>query len=226
MQRKKKVLLIEDEEKIARFLELELRHEGYIVDIAYDGKSGLDMYKKFGSDIILLDLMLPVMDGYEVLEKLRAFSKVPVIMLTARDDTNDKVKGLDLGANDYVTKPFAIEELLARMRAHLSIRETDEVANYLALKGLSVDDGLKEVKYGDDVIELTKKEYDLLKYLMLNKNKALTRSELVENVWGYEYLGDTNVVDVYVRYLRQKIDDKYGVKIISTVRGVGYCVKD
>ncbi len=227
MIRKKKVLLIEDEEKIARFLELELEHEGYTVDIACDGKTGLDMYKKYGADIILLDLMLPVMDGYEVLENLRKFSRVPVIMLTARDDTTDKVKGLDLGANDYVTKPFDIEELFARMRTHISMNvESDEEQTYHVIKGLVIDDALKEVTYNEDVIELTKKEYDLLKYLVINKNKAISRSELVEKVWGYEYLGDTNVVDVYVRYLRQKIDDKYRTKLINTVRGVGYCVKD
>ncbi len=226
MKRKNTVLIIEDEAKIARFLQLELEHEGYVVDVAYDGKSGLDRYKNFGADIILLDLMLPVMGGFDVLKEIRAFSSVPVIMLTARDDTVDKVTGLDLGASDYVTKPFAIEELFARMRTQLAAKTDEKSSHYIVFNGVTLDDSLKEVSYNDEVIELTKKEYELLKYLFIHKNETLSRSDIVENVWGYEYLGDTNVVDVYIRYLRQKIDDKYGLKLISTVRGVGYCVKD
>ncbi len=226
MKRKNSVLIIEDEEKIARFLELELKHEGYVVDIAYDGKEGIESFKNLGSDIILLDLMLPKMNGFEVLEEIRKISLVPVIMLTARDDVKDKVKGLDLGANDYVTKPFVIEELLARMRSKLNSLNDAKNLNYIVFKNIKMDDSIREVKYKNDIIDLTPKEYELLKYLIENKNNVVSRIDIVKKVWGYDYIGDTNVVDVYVSYLRQKFDLKYNTKLIHTVRGVGYCVKD
>ncbi len=226
MKRKNTVLIVEDETRIARFLELELEHENYATYISNDGESALKQFKKFGADIILLDIMMPIMNGFEFLKELRKFSSVPVILLTAKDDTTDKVKGLDLGANDYVTKPFAIEELLARMRVHLSNANKSDNKEYIVVNGVALDDTMKEVRCHDEPVELTKKEYELLKYLVENKNRALSRGEILENVWGYEYIGDTNVVDVYVRYLRQKIDDKFDFKFISTVRGVGYCVKE
>lgn len=224
-----KILIVEDELKIARFVELELKYEGYTVDIAYDGRSGLEKAQSEDYDLILLDIMLPVMNGIEVLRRLRQRSEVPVIMLTAKDETMDKVMGLDMGANDYVTKPFAIEELLARIRAALKRTATTQKANaasVLQLGRLKIDLDRYSVTYNDEPIDLTKKEFDLLKYLMGNKNIVLSREKLMETVWGYDYVGDTNVVDVYIRYLRSKIDDKYNKKFIHTVRGVGFIVKD
>lgn len=222
-----KILIIEDEIKIARFLELELRHEGYAVDQANDGKEGLDKAISGGYDLIILDIMLPSMNGIEVLRKIRQGSDIPVIMLTAKDEVMDKVIGLDMGADDYMTKPFAIEELLARIRAALKRRLVrNEAAKTLHFGSLSLDPGKYTVTFSGEPIELTKREFDLLKYLLENKNIVLTRERLLEAVWGFDYAGDTNVVDVYIRYLRSKIDEKYGKKVIHTVRGVGYSIKD
>ncbi|KGK83840.1 Response regulator ArlR [bioreactor metagenome] len=222
-----RILIIEDEIKIARFLELELKHEGYEVDQAHDGRKGLDKAFEKEFDLIILDIMLPSMNGIEVLRRLRQGSEVPVIMLTAKDEIMDKVVGLDMGANDYVTKPFAIEELLARIRAVLKRKITQAVAsNILQLGDLKVDLDKYIVTYNNQVIELTKREFDLLQYFLENKNIVLTRDKILQAVWGYDYMGDTNVVDVYVRYIRGKIDDKYNKKIIHTVRGVGYLLKD
>lgn len=222
-----KILIIEDEIKIARFLELELTHEGYAVEQAHDGREGL--HKATGSpfDLIILDIMLPVMNGIEVLRRIRQSSDVPVIMLTAKDEVMDKVIGLDMGADDYMTKPFAIEELLARIRTSLKRRGSQAAApKALQIQDLRLDLDKYEVFFGRDHIELTKREFDLLKHLLENKNMVLTRDKLLEAVWGYDYAGDTNVVDVYIRYLRSKIDDRYGKKIIHTIRGVGYIIKD
>ncbi|WP_186429128.1 response regulator transcription factor [Clostridium sp. BSD9I1] len=222
-----RILIIEDEIKIARFLELELKHEGYEVDKAHDGRKGLDKALEKEFDLIILDIMLPSMNGIEVLRRLRQGSEVPVIMLTAKDEIMDKVVGLDMGANDYVTKPFAIEELLARIRAALKRKVTQIiVSNILELGDLKVDLDKYIVTYNNEVIELTKREFDLLQYFLENKNIVLTRDKILQAVWGYDYMGDTNVVDVYVRYIRGKIDDKYNKKIIHTVRGVGYLLKD
>lgn len=221
------ILIIEDEVKIARFLELELKHEGYEVDQAHDGREGLDKVLNKEFDLVILDIMLPSMNGIEVLRRLRQSSEVPVIMLTAKDETMDKVIGLDMGANDYVTKPFAIEELLARIRAALKRKVSQKItSNFLQLGELKMDLGKYTVMYNNEVIELTKKEFDLLHYFIENKNIVLTRDKILQAVWGYDYMGDTNVVDVYVRYIRVKIDDKYNKKIIHTVRGVGYLLKD
>ncbi len=222
-----RILIIEDEEKIARFVELELVHEGYAVEKRTDGRTGLEAAENGGYDCILLDIMLPELNGLEVLRRLRKTSDVPVIMLTARDAVMDKVSGLDMGADDYVTKPFAIEELLARIR--LVMRKTEkqsksrELLEYGPLK-LWVD--RHELKWGEDSIELTGKEFALLQVLLENKNIVLSRETLLEKVWGYNYMGETNIVDVYVRYIRSKIDDVYGVKMIQTVRGVGYAIKE
>jgi len=222
-----KILIVEDELKIARFLELELEYEGYKVDKTHDGRTGLDKAVNGNFDLVILDIMLPMLNGIEVLRRLRLHSQVPVIVLTAKDEIMDKVTGLDMGADDYITKPFAIEELLARIRTSLR-RKTEVVENskILLIKGICLDADKYSVVYNSDDIELTKKEFSLLQYLMENKNLVLTREKIVDKVWGYDYVGDTNVVDVYIRYLRSKIDDVYDIKLISTVRGVGYVIKD
>ncbi|NLC18525.1 MAG: response regulator transcription factor [Clostridiales bacterium] len=224
-----RILIIEDEAKIARFLELELKHEGYEVLIAGDGRVGLEKALKENVDLIILDIMLPGLSGIEVCRRVRQESNVPIIMLTAKDDVTDKVAGLDMGADDYMTKPFAIEELLARIRVALNrVRNmTREVnSDILQVGDLKLNLASRSAYYKDDELVLTKKEFELLECLMKNKNIALTREQLLNKVWDYEYFGDTNVVDVYIRYLRQKIDEKYGVQLISTVRGVGYIIKD
>jgi DNA-binding response OmpR family regulator len=222
-----KILIIEDEAKIARFLELELNFEGYSIETSQNGREGLGIALEKDFDLILLDVMLPSMNGMEVLRRLRQTSNIPVIMLTAKDEITDKVNGLDLGADDYITKPFAIEELLARIRVALKrVSKESEKGNLLKFNKLVLDQERHLVKYDANIIELTKREYDLLKYFMENKNIVLTRDKLLEEVWGYEYMGDTNVVDVYVRYLRSKIDDVFGIKLIYTLRGVGYQLKD
>jgi two-component system, OmpR family, response regulator ArlR len=222
-----KILIIEDEKQIARFLELELSHEGYVVDIAYDGRIGLEKAitdNQFA--LILLDIMLPGINGIEVLRRIRQIKRTPVIMLTARDEITDKVMGLDTGADDYVTKPFVIEELLARIRA--ALRKNDLIkqnTDQLKISDLEFDTARHEAKRAGRIIDLTKKEYDLLEYLIRNKGLVLTRDQILENVWGFEYTGDTNVVDVYIRYLRSKIDEGYDKKLIQTIRGVGYRIR-
>ncbi len=223
-----KILIIEDEEKIARFIELELVHEGYEVEKCTDGREGLAEAESGKYDLVLLDIMLPGLNGLEVLRRLRRTSSVPVIMLTARDAVMDKVSGLDLGADDYITKPFAIEELLARIRLVLrhSGNSTPVQAGDLTHGELSLSVSRHEVHYGTDLIDLTAREFTLLQTLLENRNIVMSRSSLLERVWGYDYMGETNVVDVYIRYLRSKLDDVYGVHIIQTVRGVGYVIKD
>lgn len=224
-----KILIVEDEEKIARFTELELVHEGYEVVKADNGRDGLEIAEKGGIDLILLDIMLPQINGLEVLRRLRKNSDIHVIMLTARDAVMDKVSGLDAGADDYITKPFAIEELLARIRTALKKRtiiEKKQNLDILTYKLLSLNKGRHEVTYDGNVVELTHREFNLLQVLLENKNIVLTRDVLMEKVCGYDYIGETNVIDVYIRYLRTKIDDKFKTKIISTVRGVGYVIKD
>ena len=223
-----KVLIVEDEEKIARFIELELSHEGYEVIKADNGRTGLEIAERDEVDLVLLDIMIPEINGLEVLRRLRKTSDLPVIMLTARDAVMDKVSGLDAGADDYITKPFAIEELLARIRTALKKRTIIEKRNsdILSCGLLTLDKIRYKVMYDNTEIELTKREFSLLQMLMENKNIVLTRDILMEKVCGYDYIGETNVIDVYVRYLRTKIDDTFKTKIISTVRGVGYVIKD
>lgn len=224
-----KILIVEDEAKIARFVELELKYEGYQVVIAHDGRTGLNKALHDNVDLVILDIMLPELSGIEVCRRVRQEgSKVPIIMLTAKDDVMDKVAGLDMGADDYMTKPFAIEELLARIRVALSrnIQKEKPKAELLKFGELELNLTSHSAFYGQEELNLTKKEYELLEYLLENKNVAVTRDQLLNNVWDYEYFGDTNVVDVYIRYLRQKIDDRFNVRIISTVRGVGYIIKD
>jgi two-component system response regulator ArlR len=220
------ILIVEDEVKLARYLELELNYEGYTIEKSGNGKEALTLAIDNNYDLILLDIMLPGLSGMEVLRRLRELKDTPVIMLTARDETFEKVSGLDLGADDYVTKPFEIEELLARIRVILKRKKSYvEESNTLTLGNLSIDLDKYIVEYQDDVIELTKREFDLLKYLVENKDRVLSRDIILEKVWGFDYYGDTNIVDVYIRYLRSKIDDIYSEKFIYTVRGVGYVIK-
>lgn len=222
-----KILIVEDEKKIARFLELELIHEGYEVETANDGRTGLDKALSVNPDLLILDLMLPELSGIEVCRRLRHQSDVPIIMLTAKDDVSDKVMGLDMGADDYMTKPFAIEELLARIRVALKkIRASSTVkapaANTLTSGPVSLDLNSWQTSVSGQSVSLTRKEFELLRYLMEHENCAVTRDQLMNEVWGYDYMGDSNIVDVYIRYLRHKIDDPFDLKTIHTIRSVGY----
>jgi two-component system response regulator ArlR len=224
-----KILIVEDEEKLARFVELELKYEGYQVDKAYNGRDGLELIKTHPYDLVLLDIMLPELSGIEVLRRVRQFSSIPIILLTARDTVVDKVTGLDGGADDYITKPFAIEELLARIRTVLRTRHLpppEVKSRVMTYKTLELDSEKREVKVAGDIIHLTKKEFDLLYYLMKNKNIVVKRESALDKIWGYDFVGNTNAVDVYVRHLRTKIEEPYNLKVIQTVRGVGYLIKD
>ncbi|MCR5703385.1 MAG: response regulator transcription factor [Eubacterium sp.] len=228
------ILIIEDEAQIARFVELELKHEGNEVQKASDGRTGLDLALAEDFDLILLDIMLPQLNGLEVLRRIRQQKDTPVIMLTARDAVMDKVSGLDAGADDYITKPFAIEELLARIRVALKRKEKlSEASQQIRPEGIvlkigevSLDQERHEVLVKGEPVQLTNREFELLRVLMENKNIVLNREKLMDLVCGYDYVGETNVIDVYIRYLRTKIDDKYSIKLIHTVRGVGYVIKD
>lgn len=224
--KKHKILIVEDEKQMSMFIEMELKHEGYETDVEYNGKEALEKVKNKEYDVILLDIMIPSLNGIEVCRRIRQFSDVPVIMLTAKSDVSDKVLGLDGGANDYLTKPFAIEELLARIRVYTREKVYKNENSKVTVKDIIMDDKTHQVWRSGKEIELTKKEYDLLKMLLVNKNIVLTRDQLIEEVWGYDYLGDTNVVGVFIRYLRSKIDDDFEDKLISTIRGVGYVIKD
>lgn len=224
-----RILVVDDEIRIARFIELELKYEGYDVQVRYNGRDGLSAMKEDTFDLVILDVMMPDLSGIEVLRRIRQTSDVPVIMLTAKGETMDKVMGLDFGADDYLTKPFEIEELLARIRSALrryqrqtAYPETQEITVGL----LVMDFERHEVKYDNDLVELTKKEFDLLEILIRNKDVVLSREKILNEVWGYDFMGDTNVVDVYIRYIRSKVDDRFNVKLIHTVRGVGYVLKD
>ncbi|MFW6282247.1 MAG: winged helix-turn-helix domain-containing protein, partial [bacterium] len=203
-----------------------LKHEGYQVDKIDNGYDGLNKIKENDYDLLLLDLMLPGIDGIEICNKIRDFSDLPIIMLTAKSELEDKVKGLDTGADDYLTKPFEIEELLARIRALIRRKKGDvESANILEIDDLEVNLDAHTVKRDNEKIELTKKEYDLLVYLIENEGIVVSRDKLLNNVWGYDYTGETNIVDVYIRYLRSKIDEPFEKKLIQTVRGVGYVLR-
>lgn len=221
-----KILLVEDEKQMSMFIEMELTHEGYKVDVAYDGIEAVEKAENMEYQLILLDIMMPGLNGIEVCRRIRQFSCVPIIMLTAKSDIPDKVLGLDVGANDYLTKPFAIEELLARIRVYERDKVLKNNTDEIKVKDVVMDNKTHQVWRAGKEIELTKKEYNLLKKLLMNKNIVLTREQLIEDVWGYDYGGDTNVVDVFIRYLRSKIDDDFEDKIIITIRGVGYVIKD
>jgi DNA-binding response OmpR family regulator len=224
------ILVIEDEVQIARVLQVELEYEGYRVTVEHDGKNGLEIALNSNIDLILLDVMLPGLNGIEVLRRLRKEnSSVPVILLTARNTTFDKVAGLDQGANDYVTKPFEIEELLARIRSCLRNQpknEQSEKRSQLSVRDLVVDMDSREVKREGVSISLTPKEYDLLVYLLLNKNKVVTRENIIINIWGYEYEGETNVIDVTIRHLRKKVDEGFSSPLVTTVRGIGFTIRE
>lgn len=250
-----RILVVEDEPKIARFVELELVHEGYEVDKAADGRAGADMALANDYDLILLDVMLPQLSGLEVLRRLRREKQTPVILLTARDAVMDKVSGLDAGADDYITKPFAIEELLARIRVTLRHRATGgadktgasapgsaagaggtgaggraaapeaPATRTLGARGVVLDVDRHLVSVRGAAVELTNREFEVLRALLENLEIVLTREQLAKAACGYDYLGETNIIDVYVRHLRAKIDDRFGVKLIQTVRGVGYVVR-
>ncbi|WP_223702615.1 response regulator transcription factor [Sutcliffiella deserti] len=223
-----KVLIIEDEKNLARFIELELQYEGFTIATAYDGRAGLDLAINEQWDVILLDLMLPGLSGMEVCRRIRAAKETPIIMLTARDSVMDKVSGLDSGADDYMSKPFAIEELLARIRALMrrteGKKESDSTQT-LTFRDLVVDIDARSVYRKEEHIELTKREFDLLVVFMTNINRVLTRELLLEKVWELGTYAETNVVDVYVRYLRNKLDNPDGESYIQTVRGTGYVMR-
>ena len=219
-----RVLIVEDDSGIADFLQLELEHEGFDVLHAEDGRKALELFESGAPDIILLDIMLPKLNGLEVLRRIRKTSRVPVIMLTARGDTLDKVSGLDSGADDYLAKPFEIEELLARMRAVMRRNEANDEP--LKLRGIELNRDSMEVRVHKERIALSKTEYLLLKTFIENKNVVLSRDKIINAVWGENHYIDENSVDVYVRYLRSKIDDKTGEEYISTVRGAGYVMRD
>ncbi len=207
-------------------VELELQYEGYQVEKAFDGRTGLEKALSGGFDLVLLDIMLPQLSGMEVLRRLRKESGIPVIMLTARDTVVDKVAGLDSGADDYVTKPFEIEELLARIRAALRKRQVREEGETLRAGPLVMDPQRHEVTVKGTPVELTRREFDLLHYLLENKERVISRESLLDHVWGFDFVGETNAVDVYIRFLRTKIDEAFGIKLIHTVRGVGYVIRE
>lgn len=226
-----RILLVEDDAKLARFVELELTHEGYEVTKAADGMAGVELALAKDFDLILLDLMLPMLSGMEVLRRVRRNKSIPVIVLTARDAVMDKVSGLDAGADDYVTKPFAIEELLARIRTALKHAEgasanAPQQETVLTAHGVTLNVDRHEVAVRGEAVSLTQREFEVLRVLMEHKNRVLSREQLAQLALGYDFVGTSNVVDVHVRHLRAKIDDRYGIKLISTVRGVGYVVRE
>lgn len=231
-----KILVVEDEPKIARFVELELKHEGYEVDKCEDGRSAVEAALEGDYDLILLDVLLPQLNGMEVLRRIRREKDVPVILLTARDAVMDKVAGLDAGADDYVTKPFAIEELLARIRVALKRREMasgggethveEPDTQVLSVHGVKLDVDRHEVSVQGEPIELTNREFEVLRVLMERPGIVMTRESLASAALGYDFVGDSNIVDVYIRHLRSKIDERFGIKLITTVRGVGYVIRE
>lgn len=220
-----KILIIEDDEKISRLIEMELKFEGYETEKAYDGRDGLEKALKKDCVLVLLDLMLPKMNGIEVCKRIREVSQVPIIILTAKDEVTDKVIGLDYGADDYMTKPFSNEELIARIKALL--RRVNHVSkpDVFVYEDLKIDYKTYEVYRGDKLISLSKKEFELLDYLVLNKGIVLSRNKILEEVWGYDYVGNDNILDLYIKYVRDKIDKNYDRKFIQTIRGVGFIFK-
>lgn len=220
------ILVVEDEAKLAKFIELELQYEGYQVSVAPDGFAGLATARESQPDLLILDWMLPGVSGLEICRRLRSTGdKVPIILLTAKDEVSDRVAGLDAGADDYVVKPFSVEELLARVRAHLR-RNQEEDPDTLQFADLSLNHSTREVYRGDRLIELTAKEFDLLDYLISHPRQVLTRDQILERVWGYDFMGDSNIIEVYVRYLRLKLEANGEKRLVQTVRGVGYVLRE
>lgn len=220
------VLLVEDDANLARFVELELSYEGYRVSVMHNGLAGLTAARESHPDLIVLDWMLPGLSGVEICRRLRSTgNQTPVILLTAKDEVSDRVAGLDAGADDYVVKPFSIEELLARVRAHL--RRTQEAdSNTLQFEDLSLNRQTREVYRGERAVELTAKEFDLLEYLLIHPRQVVTRDRILEQVWGYDFMGDSNIIEVYIRYLRLKLEANNEKRLLQTVRGVGYVLRD
>ncbi|MBR6012717.1 MAG: response regulator transcription factor [Selenomonadaceae bacterium] len=235
MEEQTKIFIVEDDKLIARFLQITLEKAGFKTAIEYNGRRAYERIMQEKFNLVLLDIRLPEMDGKEICRRVREVSDIPIIMLTAQDEISDKVEGLDLGANDYVTKPFDSEELMARIRSHLrQYREkirTDEVTRYV-VKDMIIYPERYEVTVKGKNIELTHKEFELLLYLVQNKRQVLSRDQILQRVWGYDYIGNTNVVDVYISYLRTKIsepfkdDENFDDDYIHTVRGVGYVIRD
>lgn len=220
------ILLVEDEVKLARFIELELTSEGYEVRVANDGITGMTLARESPPDLAILDWMLPGLTGVELCRRLRATgSKIPIILLTAKDEVSDRVAGLDAGADDYVVKPFSIEELLARIRAHLR-RVQEDNSDILQFKDLKLNRRTREVFRGERAIDLTAKEFDLLDYLMSYPRQVFSREQILEKVWGYDFVGDSNIIEVYIRYVRLKLEENAEKRLIQTVRGVGYALRE
>lgn len=221
-----KILIVEDDVKMARFIELQLMHQGYIVETVHEGRSAINKIKENDYDLVVLDIMMPGIDGIEVCKRVREFSELPIIMLTAKDDISDKIVGFDSGADDYVTKPFVFAELSARIRAN--IRKMKKLKNenmIIKVKDLELNQETYEVKREGKFIELSKTEFELLHLLLLNKGIVLTREKILNKIWGYSYEGNDNILDVYVKYLRDKVDKPFKEKLIKTVRGIGYTIK-
>jgi len=220
------VLIVEDETKLAQFIELELKSEGYQVKIATNGFDGLTQARESTPDLLILDWMLPGISGLEICQRLRQTgSTVPIIILTAKDETSDRVAGLDAGADDYVVKPFSVEELLARIRVHLR-RTQDEETDTLQFGDLKLNSSTWEVYRGDRAIELTAKEFELLRYLLNHPRQVLTRDQILDRIWGYDFIGDSNIIEVCIRYLRLKLEAEGESRLIQTVRGVGYVLRE
>ena len=221
------ILLVEDEKKISRFIEMELEHEGYQCTVERNGADALDKIGQEHFDLLLLDVMLPDIDGLELCRRTREVSTVPIMFISAKDDVETKVAGLDLGANDYLTKPFNSKELLARVRVLLRDHpHVDDMETVLHLQDMVLYLDRHEAEINGRPILMTKKEFDLLAFLVKNKNVVITRERILHEVWGNNYVGDTNVVDVYIRYIRGKLGTTLGKKYIHTIRGVGYVAKD
>lgn len=219
------LLLVEDEKNLARYLQLELENEGFSLDVEYDGPSGLEKALTIDYDLILMNVMLPELSGIELCRRIRESKEVPIIMITARGEIPDIVTGLDSGANDYLTKPFAIEELFARIRVLLRHRE-GKAGQEIQVGGLCIQPNARRVFIEGEEIMLTPREFDLLHYLVQHKGQAVSREQILTSVWGFDFIGNTNVVDVYIRYLRNKIEKDSSIKLIHTVRGIGYTLRE
>ena len=220
------VLIVEDETKLAQFIELELKSEGYEVKIATNGFDALSQARELTPDLLILDWMLPGISGLEICQRLRQTgSTIPIIILTAKDETSDRVAGLDAGADDYVVKPFSVEELLARIRVHLR-RTQDEETDTLQFGDLVLNSSTWEVYRGDRAIELTAKEFELLRYLLNHPRQVLTRDQILDRIWGYDFVENSNIIEVYIRYLRLKLEAEGESRLIQTVRGVGYVLRE